>query len=137
MSAFGTLIGNLGRDPERVSSGAYPFTKTSIATTAGYGDRKKTTWWNVTAFGKQGEALARCRKGSYVAVSGELFEDTWTDSNGNQRKSLNITANNITFLTRNTESQDAPMSEYQEVGAPPVELKTGYSSIPTDADVPF
>lgn len=137
MSAYGTLIGYLGRDPERVTSGQYVFTKTSIATTSGYGDRKKTTWWNLTAFGKTGEALARCAKGSFVAVSGEFFEDSWAGEDGIKRKSLNCTANSLTFLTKNADTPDAPKDSYDGVGAGASEPRTGYSSIPSDNDVPF
>lgn len=131
MGAFGTLVGRLGRDPERNTMGQWPTTKVAIATDSGWGERRKTTWWRVTAFGKMGEVLARARKGQRVEIAGELFEETWVDGSGTERRSLNCTASAVNLLEQSSGAPDAPKDEYSGVG------ESTASSYPSDPDVPF
>jgi single-strand DNA-binding protein len=50
------LIGNLGARPEmRYLDNGTEITKFSIAAEAGWGEKKRTTWVRVTAFGKEAE----------------------------------------------------------------------------------
>lgn len=68
-----TIAGNLGRDAEFKSTQSGDLCKFSVAVTTGWGDRKATTWWDVTKWGKGAEGLASIlRKGAKVAVSGEI-----------------------------------------------------------------
>lgn len=133
MGAYGTLTGRLGRDPERSTMGQWDATRVSIATDSGWGDRKKTTWWRVTAFGKTGEALMRAKKGQMVSIAGEFFEETYLDQSGNERKSLNCTASHVDLLERKAGGPDTPTDTYSGVGASETQ-KTEY---PSEPDVPF
>jgi single-strand DNA-binding protein len=69
-----TLAGNLGRDAESKSTqDGTPLCSFSVGVSTGYGERKTTTWVDVTKWGKGADGLAKIlRKGSKVAVSGEL-----------------------------------------------------------------
>lgn len=68
-----TLAGNLGRDAECKSVNDTQVCSFSVGVSTGYGDRKATTWVDVTKWGKGAEGLARILvKGSKVAVSGEM-----------------------------------------------------------------
>lgn len=71
---IGTIAGNLGKDAELKSTqGGDQFCRFSVAVTTGWGDRKATTWWDVTRWGKGADKLADfLKKGSKVAVSGEI-----------------------------------------------------------------
>ncbi|WP_394436738.1 single-stranded DNA-binding protein [Sphingobium naphthae] len=68
------IAGNLGKDAEfKTTQGGDPFCRFSVAVTTGWGDRKATTWWDVTRWGKNAEKLAPLlTKGTKVAVSGEI-----------------------------------------------------------------
>jgi single-strand DNA-binding protein len=68
------IAGNLGKDAEfKTTSGGDPFCRFSVAVTTGWGERKATTWWDVTRWGKGADKLAdMLTKGTKVAVSGEI-----------------------------------------------------------------
>lgn len=69
-----TIAGNLGRDAEfKTTQQGDAFCKFSVAVSTGWGDRKATTWWDVTRWGKGAEGLAKIlTKGAKVSVSGEM-----------------------------------------------------------------
>lgn len=71
---IGTIAGNLGKDAELKSTqSGDQFCRFSVAVTTGWGDRKGTTWWDVTRWGKGAEGLAGIlKKGAKVTVSGEI-----------------------------------------------------------------
>jgi single-strand DNA-binding protein len=69
-----TIAGNLGKDAEfKTTQGGDQLCRFPVAVTTGWGDRKATTWWDVTKWGKGSEKLAEIlTKGTKVAVSGEI-----------------------------------------------------------------
>lgn len=69
-----TLAGNTGKDAEfKTTQDGKEFCSFSVGVSTGYGDRKATTWVDVTKWGKGAEGLSRIlRKGSKVSVSGEM-----------------------------------------------------------------
>lgn len=68
------LAGNTGRDAEhKTTQGGTEFCRFTVAAETGFGDKKHTTWVDVTKWGKGSEGLARIlRKGSKVTVLGEM-----------------------------------------------------------------
>lgn len=68
------IAGNVGKDAElKTTQGGDQFCRFIVAVSTGWGDRKTTTWWDVTRWGKGADKLAGfLRKGAKVAVSGEL-----------------------------------------------------------------
>lgn len=68
------IAGNIGKDAElKTTQGGDQFCRFTVAVSTGWGDRKTTTWWDVTRWGKGADKLAGfLRKGAKVAVSGEL-----------------------------------------------------------------
>ena len=69
-----TIAGNIGRDAavRRTQSGD-AVTGWTVAVEERAGQDKRTIWFDVTLWGKRGEALAQyLTKGSKVSVSGEL-----------------------------------------------------------------
>ncbi|RSV15666.1 single-stranded DNA-binding protein [Sphingomonas sp. ABOLF] len=68
------IAGNLGKDAElKTTQSGDDFCRFSVAVTTGWGDRKATTWWDVTRWGKGADKLAGfLKKGTKVAVSGEI-----------------------------------------------------------------
>ena len=71
---IGTIAGNLGKDAElKTTQTGDQLCRFSVAVTTGWGDRKATTWWDVTRWGKGADKLAGfLKKGAKVAVSGEI-----------------------------------------------------------------
>ncbi len=107
------IVGNLGRDPEmRYTPSGQPVTSFSVATTRQYTDGngqvvKETTWFQVSAWGKQAEACNQyLHKGSKVLVEGRLTVDPatggprlWERQDGTTSASFQVTAATVRFLS--------------------------------------
>lgn len=96
-----TIVGRLGRDPEmKYTPQGTAVTEFSVATDAGYGDKKKTVWFRVTAWEKMAETCnAHLAKGRQVLVEGTLSEPKpFQAKNGEWRASLDLTAREVKFL---------------------------------------
>lgn len=106
------LIGNLGKEPEmRYTPSGQPVVTFSVATNRSYKGAegqpvKETTWFRVTAWGKQAESCNQyLRKGSKVLVEGRLTPDPDTggpriwESNGKMGASFEVTASTVRFLS--------------------------------------
>lgn len=100
-----TLIGNLGNDPElRYTPNGVPVASFSLAVSKSFtkdGQRQeKTLWFRVSAWNKQAETVSQyLKKGSKVLVVGEIEEArAFIDRQGNNRASLEVTAQTIRFM---------------------------------------
>jgi single-strand DNA-binding protein len=104
----GTFIGNLGKQPEmRYLGDGTPVTNFSIGVRCYNGD---TLWVKVSAFRRRAETCNEfLKKGSKVMVQG-------ADQEGNARASLEVTANNVEFLSPKDDNQQAPQAEQQQGG---------------------
>lgn len=102
-----SMIGNLGNAPEmKTTPSGAPVASFSLAVnktwTDANGERKdKTTWFRVTCWRKQAEIVSQYLvKGSKVFVVGEVEEArAFTDRDGKNRASLEVTAQTIKFLS--------------------------------------
>ncbi|MCL4800750.1 MAG: single-stranded DNA-binding protein [Burkholderiales bacterium] len=100
------LIGNLGADPEtRYSPDGAAITNIRIATTEKWKDkgsgemREQTEWHRVVFFGRLAEIAGEyLKKGSPVYVEGRLRTRKWTDKEGNERYTTEITADAMQLL---------------------------------------
>mgnify|MGYP000284642580 CR=1 FL=1 len=101
------LVGNVGSDPEmKYTPSGLPVTTFSLAVNKKWknGDgqqQEKTTWWRVSVWRQQAEIVSQyVTKGMKVLVEGEDIEArAFTDKQGNQRASLEITAHAVRFLS--------------------------------------
>lgn len=100
------LIGNLGRDPEMsYTPSGLAVTRFSLAVNrvnrAPSGERQEETeWFYITFFGKQAEVSNQyLKKGQKVYIEGRLSTRKYTDRNGVERMSLDVTANELEMLT--------------------------------------
>lgn len=100
-----TLVGNLGADPDsRMTPGGDMVTSFSVATSRTWVKdgvkQEKTIWWRITAWRKLAEVAGEyLKKGRQVMIVGEVEEARpWTDREGNNRASLEVTAKEIKFL---------------------------------------
>ena len=103
MSTSITILGNTGRDVElRYLPNGTPVADFSIASNSsrgrGEGREKKTNWFNVSAFGKQAETLAKyARKGTQLLVRGKLDLSAWTSRDGEARYNADVTLQEFEF----------------------------------------
>lgn len=125
------IVGNLGRDPEmRYTPSGTPVTSFNIATNRKYtgsdGQQvKETTWFRVSVFGKQAEAVAQyLKKGSACLVEGRLNPDSQSGGprifqrqDGTSGASFEVTANTVRFLSSRVESGASQSDSMEEAPA--------------------
>lgn len=82
------LTGNLTRDIEtRFTPKGTAVGDCAIAVQKGWGEQKKTNFFNLTFWGKNAENAAKyLAKGSRVIVTGELDLDEWNDKQTGQKR---------------------------------------------------
>jgi single-strand DNA-binding protein len=148
------LIGNLGRDPDvRKTNSGDSVVSFSIATTESWrdkatGERKdRTEWHNVVIFNEGLAKIAEqyCKKGSKIYVEGQLQTRSYTDRDGNERRTTEVVLQRfrgeLTLLTsqqRGAPSQD----DYGQTSTrqpPPSQgsAPAGRISDALDDDIPF
>lgn len=110
MLAKAQVIGNLGRDPEtRYLPSGQMVVSFSVASTRRYTDRsgqqvEKTTWFNVSAWGKLAETLDRLTQDGYLAkgkqvyVSGRIELREYQGNDGTNRTSLDLNADEVLMV---------------------------------------
>ena len=105
----------------------------SIAIDSGYGDKKKTSFFNCTIFGKQAEAFEKyVPKGTKVLLECEANQNQYTDKNGNKVNSVDFIVKSFEFC----ESKSQPNSQPQ----PAQSNDNSWMSIPAnleDEGLPF
>lgn len=94
------VAGNVGKDPElRKTQGGNSVTSFSVASKTG---KDKTSWFNVTCFGKTADTVAEyVKKGSLVYVSGYVEIEKYDD-----KYYTKVIANSVNFLGKRPESSD-------------------------------
>lgn len=102
MSANVTLVGRIGAEPEfKMSQAGKGVVRLRVVTNGhrmvdGKWEDVDTTWWSVIGFGNLAEGVTeRLNKGSAVIVVGKVKEDTWTDKDGQERRSMVVLADSI------------------------------------------
>lgn len=98
------FVGRLTRDAERKQTANSSFLSFSIAEDVGYGDKKKTNFWNCALFGKQSEGslIDYLNKGSQVKIVGEV---SFNEKDGKSYNSVNV--QNIELVGSRGDSQQA------------------------------
>jgi single-strand DNA-binding protein len=92
-----TVSGKVGQEPElRYTPGGMAVLTFSVADTYGKDDKKKTTWHNITVFGKLAENTANTiAKGSTVIIAGRYEQDEFTKKDGTKGKSVKLIADEV------------------------------------------
>lgn len=120
------LIGNLGADPEsRYMPNGDQVVTLRLATTDAWkdkttGEKKESTEWHrVVLWRKLAEIAAQyLKKGQQVYIEGQLKTRKWTDKDGQDRYTTEISGDSLKMLgSRPTGSDSAPASRPAQ-GAP-------------------
>jgi single-strand DNA-binding protein len=136
-----TLIGYLGRDPERrVTAQGDAVTQLALATTETWKDkssgerRQATEWHRIVLYRKLAEIAGEfLKKGSLVYVEGRLQTRKWTGRDEVERTAVEIVADDMRMLGarphdgEHTEEHDAP-EEAKEAPATAESRKPGQAA---------
>lgn len=129
-----SIIGNLTADPETRTSQTG---KTVVTFTVAEGnprDKEHPTFVRVTAWDKLGEVCATyLAKGKKVYVSGRPSAHGYSNKQGNISASLEVTAQNVEFLSASTQS--APQTQTAPAPQEKRDPLTGFTF--SDEDLPF
>lgn len=106
------LIGRLGNTPSvKTSQDGKSYCRFTVATNSGYGDKKKTDWHMVTAFGRNAEACGKyLDKGSMVYVEGRLEYSTF-EKDGQKHTKTEILADSVQFIPTGKKQEGQSQSQ--------------------------
>ena len=129
------LMGRLTRDPElrRTANGVAvaSFTLAVDRDFAAAGAEKETDFIDIVAWRNTAEFVSKYfAKGRMAVVSGRLQIRSWTDKEGNKRRSAEVIADNVYFGDSKRENTDG----YSGYGAAPAPA-AGYSAPAAPAPV--
>ena len=138
-----TLIGNLTHDPEvRSTPNGVTVCSFTIAVNrrfASSNGERQTDFFRINAWRQLGETCARyLSKGRKVAVLGELQARTYEAKDGSTRMSLDVSADEVEFLSPKQQDDGGSGASAQQRGnsdAAPADL-AGFTDIQAD-DIPF
>jgi len=101
-----TIIGRLTREPEtKFTQGGMCILKMSIAVNRRKKDGEQwvdeANFFDVDHIGKAAESVSKyLKKGSLVAIQGELRQERWTDKEGQARSKVGIHALSVKLLDK-------------------------------------
>lgn len=135
------FVGRTTRDVElRYTRSANPLAvgRTSIAVESGYGDKKKTSFFNISAFGKTAETMDKfVKKGTKIILECEAAQNEYTDREGKKQNTVSFIVKSFEFA----ESKVASSSAGQISDAPKPQSNTdGFYPVDNtieDDDLPF
>jgi len=113
------LIGNVGQDPElRYTPDGNPVANFSIAVNrrrrVGEEYKDETEWFNIVCFSRTAENVNQyLTKGQKVYVEGRFQSSEYVGQDGNQRKSFEVIANEVTFLSTRSEAESSIQNNSQ------------------------
>ena len=146
------LMGRLTRDPElRHTGSGIPVASFSLAVDRDFANKetgeRTCDFIDVVAWRQSAEFVCRYfTKGSMIIVQGSIQTRTYQDRNGNNRKAVEIVADNCMFGESKRSRSAAPSNDsYAPRAAVPTEPAPAYQSgsadsfeeIPMDDDLPF
>ena len=118
------IMGRLTRDPElrRTNSGK-PVASFTVAVDRDYapeGQEKETDFIDCVAWNGTAEFVDKYfKKGSMIVVNGRLQLRSWTDKDGNKRRSVEVLASNVYFgeSKKSQEGNNTTQPQYNHPGA--------------------
>ena len=130
------LIGNLTADPKLgyTQGTNIPVCNFTIAVNERRGGEDKTQFFRITVWRKLGETCAQyLAKGRKVFVSGALSYSTYPRNNGETGVNLEVTADDVEFLSPRDQGQGYTAPDTTSAYAQP----QGFTPVDTGDDLPF
>ena len=144
-----TIMGRLTRDPElrRTGSGTAVASFT-VAVDRDFGGRdggeKETDFIDCVAWRQTGEFVSKYfTKGRMIVVSGRLQIRSWTDKDGNKRRTAEIVADNVYFGDSKRDGDggntySAPAANFGGYSAPAAAPASDFAMLDdSDSQLPF
>ncbi len=136
------IVGNLTRDPElRSTRDGISVCSFTVAVNRrvrnAEAGQPEADFFRVTAWRGLGENCAKyLQKGRKVAVTGSVSVSTFTGNDGNTRASLEVTADDVEFLTPRSEGGEPMSAPRAQAAAPAAPQHTGFVQVDDD-ELPF
>ena len=138
------LIGNLTRDPElRTTPNGITVCNFDIAVNdrrgrnQQNGQQEQTQYFRITVWRQLGETCQRyLAKGRKVYVSGPLTARTYQANDGTTRVSLEVTADDVEFLSSRNDDQAGGYAPAPAAAPAPMAQNSGFTAVETD-ELPF
>ena len=145
------LVGNITADPElKQTTSGMSVCNFSLAYNRrpgrnGAQDQQTVDFFNIVSFGQTAEFVSRYfKKGSPILVCGRLQTRKWTDQQGQTRNTVEVVAEEATFVTAANQNGQAPATASApytpEAYSTPSFNGAGSASfeeIPDDGNLPF
>jgi single-strand DNA-binding protein len=134
------LNGRLTVDPElRHTQNDTPVTSFTLAVDRSYvrqGEERQADFIDIVCWRSTAEFVSKYfRKGQLVAVEGSIQTRTYTDSQGNKRKAVEVVASNVHFAESKRNSADNRQSAQAEAYSSG--NNNDFVEIDVDDDLPF
>ena len=137
------LSGNLTKDAElRYTANDKAYSKFSIANNEGYGDNKKTNFFNCTLWGKSAENLNRfLTKGQKVLITGKVEINDYKDKEGVERKIIDINVDSfggVELLGNKSQQESRTNNDTSNNSDFPIDNNDDMTPVDDDSDLlPF
>lgn len=124
---FSGLV-RVGSDPEiRTLPGGTQVLSFSVASSTGWGDRKRTLWLRVSYWRSPDKIVSFIKKGNQLSICGELTQNEYQANDGTTKTSLELNAHAIDLVDSSKNETFTPIPGKDKVS----------SDEPFDGDVPF
>ena len=136
------IVGNLTRDPElRSTRDGISVCSFTVAVNRrvrnAEAGQPEADFFRVTAWRQLGENCAKyLAKGRKVSVTGSVSASAYTAQDGTARASLEVTADDVEFLTPRGEVGDMPAAPRAQAPAPAAPQSNGFVQVDDD-ELPF
>ncbi len=139
------IMGRLVADPElRTTGNGIYVTSFTVAVERRFvrqGEERQADFIDVIAWRQQAEFISKYfRRGSMIAIQGNIQTRTYEDKNGNKRKAVEIVVDNASFCGSKSESGTAGRADSVMNAQPAPSYSTAdegdFKEIPED-DLPF
>ena len=139
------IMGRLVADPElRTTGSGISVTSFTVAVERRFvrqGEERQADFIDVIAWRQQAEFISKYfRRGSMIAIQGNIQTRTYEDKNGNKRKAVEIVVDNASFCGSKSESGTAGRADSVMNAQPAPSYSTAdegdFKEIPED-DLPF
>lgn len=138
-----TIIGNLTRDPElRTTQSGISVCSFTVAVNRRrtQGQQPEADFFRVSAWRQLGENCGKWLvKGKKVCVVGPVSVSTYQGNDGNMRAQLEVTAEDVEFLSPAGQVEEAPQAapqQAQQTQMPIAGAPAGFTPVETD-ELPF
>ena len=131
------LIGNMTSDPElKQSASGVSVCSFNIAVNRKMAKNGEVDFFSIVAWRQQAEFVSNYfKKGQAILVCGQLQTRSWTDKQGNKRTTVEVVADEVSFVGNKESSTEAKAQPY--IPSAYTSNSQNFEEIPNDGGLPF